>query len=331
MTASRVGIIANPVSGKDIRRLVAHGSVFDNQEKVRIVRRILMGLAALGIEEVVYMPDYYGIVERAAGGCTAAIRRSPVPLKTENHPNDSIRCAAWMESQGVGCIIVLGGDGTCRAVARGANQTPMLPVSTGTNNVFPCMIEATVGGMAAALIATGRVPLSAGVYRSCRLDVLEGDALLDIALVDVAVVNSPFIAARAIWDIREISRIFLTRARPDAIGLSAIGGQLCTIDPQEPRGLFLTLDPNGRRRILAPIAPGLLQSVGISEVHVLSVGERVSVNPQSRVLALDGERELEIPNKHRISVRLSDQGPLVVDIPRTMGYAQTHGLLVENI
>ena len=29
-----VGIIANPASGKDIRRLVAHGSVFSNLEKV---------------------------------------------------------------------------------------------------------------------------------------------------------------------------------------------------------------------------------------------------------------------------------------------------------
>ena len=33
----KVGIIANPASGKDIRRLVAFGSVFDNEEKVSIV------------------------------------------------------------------------------------------------------------------------------------------------------------------------------------------------------------------------------------------------------------------------------------------------------
>jgi hypothetical protein len=31
---SRVGIIANPAAGKDIRRLVAHGSTFDNNEKI---------------------------------------------------------------------------------------------------------------------------------------------------------------------------------------------------------------------------------------------------------------------------------------------------------
>ena len=41
-----VGIIANPAAGKDIRRLVAHASTFDNLEKVSIVRRVLLGLAA---------------------------------------------------------------------------------------------------------------------------------------------------------------------------------------------------------------------------------------------------------------------------------------------
>jgi len=37
---SAIGIIANPASGKDIRRLVAHASVFDNREKAHIVRRL---------------------------------------------------------------------------------------------------------------------------------------------------------------------------------------------------------------------------------------------------------------------------------------------------
>src|SRR5690349_24031837 len=32
-TMITIGLIANPASGKDIRRLVAHGSVFDNEEK----------------------------------------------------------------------------------------------------------------------------------------------------------------------------------------------------------------------------------------------------------------------------------------------------------
>jgi predicted polyphosphate/ATP-dependent NAD kinase len=329
VAGSSVGIIANPVSGKDIRRLVAHGSVFDNQEKVRIVRRILMGLDALGVEKVLFMPDYYGIVERAGRGCSATIPRIPVPLKMEGLQNDSTISAAWMADQSVGCIIVLGGDGTCRAVAKGTCGVPLLPVSTGTNNVFPYMIEATVGGMAAGLIATKRVPREAGVYRSCLLEVLEGETLLDIALVDVAVVKDRFIAARAIWDMSAVSQIFLTRARPDAIGLSAIGGQLYTIDPREPRGLYLSLG-SGHRQILSPIAPGLIEPVGISDEKILSIGDRIAVDATPCVLALDGEREVEVSRGRNISVRLSDQGPLVVDITHTMAHAQTHGLLVEK-
>ena len=48
-----VGIIANPRAGKDIRRLVAHGSILDTQEKVYIVRRAILGLEGAGVDEVV--------------------------------------------------------------------------------------------------------------------------------------------------------------------------------------------------------------------------------------------------------------------------------------
>ncbi|MFQ5880335.1 MAG: ATP-NAD kinase, partial [Dehalococcoidia bacterium] len=37
-------MIANPAAGKDIRRLVAWGSISLSQEKVNTVRRILLGL-----------------------------------------------------------------------------------------------------------------------------------------------------------------------------------------------------------------------------------------------------------------------------------------------
>ena len=43
-----VGIIANPASGKDIRRLVAYGSVFGNMEKINIIKRLLIGLDSVG-------------------------------------------------------------------------------------------------------------------------------------------------------------------------------------------------------------------------------------------------------------------------------------------
>ena len=48
-----VGIVANPASGKDVRRLVARASVFDNQEKQAIVKRALAGIFAVPAQGVI--------------------------------------------------------------------------------------------------------------------------------------------------------------------------------------------------------------------------------------------------------------------------------------
>ena len=37
-----IGIIANPASGKDIRRLVSYATTIDNNEKVNICKRIVL-------------------------------------------------------------------------------------------------------------------------------------------------------------------------------------------------------------------------------------------------------------------------------------------------
>nr|WP_320192452.1 NAD(+)/NADH kinase [uncultured Desulfobacter sp.] len=326
-----VGIIANPVSGKDIRRLVAHGSVFDNQEKVRIVRRLLTGLEAAGVSRVWYMPDEYAIVPRAVQGITTALDLAEMPIMAKGNQCDSIAAGQWVGQHEVDAVIVLGGDGTCRAVAKKNNgKTPMLPISTGTNNVFSYMIEATIGGIAAGLIATEKVPISAGVYRSCQLDVLLDGALVDMALVDVAVYNDRFIASRAVWDMEKVTQLFLTRCRPDSIGLSAVGGQLADVTPQEHRGLYLQLEDSAKQKVTAAIAPGLLRNVGVNHWHFMEVDESVNVEANRCVLALDGEREVSIKPDQSAMIRLSADGPLVIDIRKTMSYAQKNQIMVTT-
>ena len=169
---SLVGIIANPASGKDIRRLVAYGSVFDNQEKIRIVRRVLLGLQAAGIHRIAYMPEYFGIVERALDGLQVNMAAERLGFATKADQRDSTRAAQMLAEQGADCIVTLGGDGTNRVVAKGAGQVPILPLSTGTNNVFPLMIEGTVAGLAAGLIAMGKVSRKEGTFQSTRLEVV---------------------------------------------------------------------------------------------------------------------------------------------------------------
>src|SRR5512135_1088447 len=155
---SSVGIIANPASGKDIRRLVAHASVFDNNEKVNILQRVLLALDAAGVEQALMMPDYYGIGERALDGLKLSrVRAGILEMPLTSTDQDSTTAAGRLCEMNAGSIVVLGGDGTNRVVAKGCGDVPIISISTGTNNVFPLMVESTVAGLAAGLVAMGEV------------------------------------------------------------------------------------------------------------------------------------------------------------------------------
>ena len=54
-----------------------------------------------------------------------------------------------MRAAGVEAIVVLGGDGTHRVVAKACGDAPLCALSTGTNNAFRELREATVAGLAA--------------------------------------------------------------------------------------------------------------------------------------------------------------------------------------
>ena len=94
---SRVGIIANPASGKDIRRLVSHATVVNNHEKASIVRRVLVALHAAGVEQVDIMPDPFGIGAHALDGLCVqpgvAGVASIVEMPYDGSPEDSTRAA----------------------------------------------------------------------------------------------------------------------------------------------------------------------------------------------------------------------------------------------
>ena len=166
-----VGIIPNPASGKDIRRLVAYGSVFDNNEKVNIVRRVVLGLEAMGVKEVFVMPDSFGIGIRAMEDLKVSLKASFLDVKIENPQEDSARAAKMLNQLGVACIITLGGDGTNRVVAKACAETPLLPISTGTNNVFPQMVEGTLAGLAAGAAARNSSSTSDFIEQVPRLEI----------------------------------------------------------------------------------------------------------------------------------------------------------------
>ena len=159
MAVGSIGIAVNPASGKDVRRLVARASVFDNQEKRAIVRRAIVGALGAGANVFAYVPDSHGIAESALSefGDEVCARAVESPRTGERARYDSRRARARRRRCAV--VLTLGGDGTNRAFALGWRDAPLLPISTGTNNVFPRFVEATIAGAAAGLIASGAVAL----------------------------------------------------------------------------------------------------------------------------------------------------------------------------
>ena len=318
-----VGIIANPASGKDIRRLTAHGSVFDNNEKVNIVRRVLLGLEAAGVDTVLYMPDYYGIIRRALDGIRLSINLQVLDMPMTGRQEDSSEAARGMAAAGVRCLVTLGGDGTNRAVARGSRSVPLMPISTGTNNVFPVMVEGTLAGLAAGVVATGVVPADEATVPSNLLEVLFDGEPVDLALVDIAVYDDAFVGSRAVWEMSKVRDVLTARAAPHNIGLSAISGCLCRAQIEGRHGSHLRLALPGEDgvEVTAPVAPGIVQSIRVSSYRLLEVGDEIEVDLVPAVLALDGEREIETSRQKRVSIRFTDRGPRVVDVNRALQLA----------
>jgi predicted polyphosphate/ATP-dependent NAD kinase len=307
---STIGIIANPASGKDIRRLVTHASVFDNLEKSHILRRIFLALDALQIQHVHYMPDYDGLVEKALKGLKLSLKASRLHMDMWADERDTTEAARGFCANDVNCIITLGGDGTNRAVAKGCGNIPLVAISTGTNNVFPDMIEGTVAGIGAALIARAMVDVEKFTYIAKRLEVYVDGQMMEIALIDVVVCTELFIGSRALWDPHRIREIVLARAEPDCIGMSCIGGLLHPLGPRDAQGMYVRLG-GGNTSVMAPVGPGLISKVETQEYRLLSLEDEVALEPAACTIAVDGERQLEVLAHQKISVRLTNRGPRV--------------------
>ena len=327
-----VGIIANPAASKDIRRLVAQGRVVPDWEKVNIVRRVLLGLEAAGIQRVTAMPDSSHLAERAREDPQLSLDLEMIQMSTFHGEGDTVRAAEMMGDMGVDCLVTLGGDGTNRAVAVGCCSIPLIPISTGTNNVFPTMVEGTLAGLAAGLAAQGNLDLDEVAIVSKLIEVYVDGKYRDMALVDVAISRERYVATRAIWDLATVDEVFLTRAEPSSIGLSSVGARLQSIGMADDAGLQYSVSHSGEelsdseQRVLAPIAPGVVSWVPIQQWSVVELGERVVAGPRHCTVALDGERSFSVTSREQLSVEIRRNGPPVIQVDAALSLAAELGL-----
>jgi len=338
-----LGVIANPVSARDIRRIVANAGNLQITDRVNIVLRMLQAARAAGIVRSLLMPDRGGIrallerhLRRDHHGLPAIDWLEFGPTSTVE---DSFTAARMLYAMGATAIVVLGGDGTHRAVVRELAGRPDAPpiagLSTGTNNAFPEMREPTITGLAAGLYAAGRIDAAKALAPNKLLEVCihprDGGALRrDIAIVDAVITHDRSVGARALWKTGSLAAAYLAFAEPEAIGLSSIGGLLQPVSRREPGGLAVQLasDPARARLTLhAPIAPGLVLPVPVAGWQRMVPNEPQLVPQTCGTVALDGERELAFEAGDRVSVTLRENAFFTVDVARCMAVAARDGLL----
>ncbi|MEO8694973.1 MAG: NAD(+)/NADH kinase [Acidimicrobiales bacterium] len=341
-----IGLIVNPRSGNDVRRVVASAGSSTLDDKTSIVRRIVRGAVASGVTRFVTNREPHHIVRRATETMTG-VHVDYAVAAIDNSEGDSTEAARAMRDIGCAVVVVLGGDGTNRAVCKGWFDVPLIPLSTGTNNAFPVWCEPTVAGLAAALVARGVVaiddvsapaklvhvdvvlaPENRGSNRWDRRSGVSEEP--DIALIDAAAVVDPFVGSLELFEPATMRLLMLTRADPSAIGFSAVGGLLHPVSDADDHGLCVTLcDPGvAAKRLMVATAPGHLAMVGIEHHRLVGLGERVTIDGPA-ILAFDGERKRRLLEGDRATLTIRRDGPRVIDVGKVMRFAARTGFFTR--
>jgi predicted polyphosphate/ATP-dependent NAD kinase len=319
---SSIGVIANPMAGKDIRRLVAHASPTSDGAKIGIVRRMVVGAIEGGVTRILLAPDTHRLCERAVDGLDlGSVLVEVLDFAYEGSRLDTIKAAQRMRAEDVGVVVVLGGDGTHRDVAKGWLDAPMVTISTGTNNVFPRNVDATVAGLAAGLVASKSVSMDDSSDQANVIHAELPDSEHDLALVDIGVVAGSFAGSRAVWDASELLGVLSCIAEPDTVGLASIGARLFPSHRRANGGVYvLTTKSNAAQIVRAPIAPGAFSDIKVAEARRVAEGETVQVKGPC-VLSFDGERDVVLRSNDRASLCIRRNGPRVIDPTRTLNLA----------
>jgi predicted polyphosphate/ATP-dependent NAD kinase len=347
--APSLGVIANPVSARDIRRVVAHAGNLQISDRVNIVVRMLQAARAAGVARALLMPDRGGIralLERhLKRGDDTLPAIEFLDMAPDSTVQDTFAATRLLLRAGVRAIVILGGDGTHRAVVReldegagvGPFALPIAGLSTGTNNAFPEMREPTITGLAAGLYASGRIDAAEALAPNKLIEVQITDARSahalpkrDIAIVDAVVTHDRSVGARALWKTQSLDAAYFAFAEPEAIGLSAIGGLLQPVGRRESGGLAVQLAHDARHALLhlhAPIGPGLVRPVPVASWQRMVAGEPLAVSATAGTVALDGERELPFEPGQRVTMTLRENAFFTIDVARCMAVAARDGLL----
>jgi hypothetical protein len=325
----KVGLIVNPMSGRDVRRYVARARRELPEDKRSQVERAVVGAAALGARHFVAARDCFRISESALEHLELGIEIEWIAGSIDTQPADTARFTRAMRDAGCGALLVLGGDGTSRIVATAWPEAPIVALSTGTNNAFPVSCEPTLAGAALGLVASGALPLEAVARRAKLVHARFADGREEIAVIDLALLRNDDSGSLLPLDPANVAECFLARAEPAAIGLSPLGGLLLPCSSGDDFGVLVRCDATApKRQLLVAMSPGLFQRAPIRDVQKLALGEtRVVRGPG--IIACDGDRLRELAPDEPVEICVRRDGPFVIDVPRALQLA-AEARLFEN-
>lgn len=344
MSEAHVGILVNPMSGRDVRRLAAHAGNMTHEAKRDIVARIAAGADAYGATDLHVAREPFRIAAAAVENMDLGVRLNILDNRVSNTALDTETTARDFLEAGCRVIVSLGGDGTNRAIVRalsragvGHDEVRLIALSTGTNNVFPTLAEPTIAGMVAALAARGDLEGSGCDRRAKVLHVSgrraneKAHEVPDVGLIDAVVLRRDHVGNLLPFDARRIDRILLTRAEPTAIGMSPIGGLIEPVSEADDEGLLVEMVPvpeagEGDRIFLAPLSPGLFSTVAVRSVTRIPFEVAVPMRGPG-VLALDGDRDHKLLEDHALNVEIRRDGPWMIDLDRAMRWSVAQGMI----
>lgn len=323
-----IGIIANPVSGRDIRRVAARGGISSTEDKRNRIARAVIGAVAAGARHIVAMKEPFGIATGALADLRLEAELEILDVNARVDPKDTERAALEMKARQVDVVITLGGDGTNRTIAKVWPEAILVPMSTGTNNVFPSLVEPTVAGAAAGLVANGFVDIELVAPHSKMIHLSLADGSEDVALVDAVTLVNDFVGNRMPVDPKNLRQLLVCVARPDAIGVSSIAGLHTTCDVDEDAAILVRCGDGGRWTN-APIAPGLYRNVPVVEVTRIGLGEEIDlVGPTT--LSFDGDREHKISAEEPVVAVVRRDGPRVVNVGVALSAGASQGIFFSD-
>lgn len=331
-----VAICVNPMSGRDVRRLAAHASNMTHEIKRDMVARVAAGADVAGATDIFVTREPFRITSLALEHMELNASVHVLEHPIHNDARDTESAIHAFLACGCETIVSLGGDGTNRVLVRAlldaqASETHLLPLSTGTNNVFPILAEPTIVGMVAGYQSSGQLQDGAVKKRIKVLHVTNGAGtrpVADVGLIDATLLRRDHVGNLLPFDAARIDRLLLTRAEPTAIGMSPIGGLVEVVEEHADMGLLVEL--GGDAKFLVPISPGLFQSVAVKRTTKIPFDVPVEFCGPG-VLALDGDRDHKLQADETLIVRIRRDGPWVIDIDQAMRWLVAQGIIAKPL